>query len=82
MTDIDSLIIGLISFSLLKGISFQEVCHLSNMYLFMNGLKLSKGILKTVCSQFQDSFAFFVNSFIITYANMTWDPAINYSFIF
>ena len=57
MTDLDSLITGLISFSLLKGVSFQEVCHLSKMYLFMNGLKLLKGILKTVCSKFNDSFA-------------------------
>ena len=52
MTVLDSLITGLISFSLLKCVSFQEVCHLSNMYLFMNGLKLLKGILKTVCSKF------------------------------
>ena len=59
MTVLDSLITGLISFSLLKGVSFQEVCHLSNMYLFMNGLKLLKGIVKTVCSKFKDSFAFF-----------------------
>ena len=58
MTVLDSLITGLISFSLLKGVSFQEVCHLSNMYLFMNGLKLLQGILKTVCSKFKDSFAF------------------------
>ena len=28
------------------------------MYQFMNGLKLLKGILKIVCSQFKDSFAF------------------------
>ena len=81
-TDLDSLIIGLISFSLLKSVSFQEVCHLSKMYLFMNGLKLLKGILKTVCSKFKDYFAFFVNSFIIMYANMTWDPAFKYSFMF
>ena len=39
MTDLHSLITGLISFSLLKGVSFQEVRHLSNMYLFMNGLR-------------------------------------------
>ena len=58
MTELDSLITGLISFSLLKGVSFQEVCHLSNMYLFMSSLKLLKGILKTVCSKFKDSFAF------------------------
>ena len=58
MTDLDSLITGLISFSLLKGVAFQEVCHLSNMYLFMNGLKLVKGILKTVCSKFNDSLLF------------------------
>ena len=58
MTDLDSLITGLISFSLLKCVSFQEVCHLSNMYLFMNGLKLLKGILRTVCSKFKDTFAF------------------------
>ena len=58
MTDLDSLIIRLISFCLLKCVSFQEVCHLSKMYLFMNGLKLLKGILKTVCSKFKDSFAF------------------------
>ena len=82
MTVLDSLITVLISFSLLKGVSFQEVCHLSNMYLFTNGLKLLKGILKTVCSQFKISFAFFVNPFIITDANMAWDPAVNYSFIF
>ena len=52
MTDFDSLITGFISFSLLKGVSFQEVCNLSNMYLFMNGLKLLEGFLKTVCSKF------------------------------
>ena len=58
MTDLDSLITGLISFSLLKDVSFQEVCHLSHIYLFMNGLKLLEGILKTVSSKFKDSFAF------------------------
>ena len=46
MTELDSLIIGLISFNLIKGVSFQEVCHLSKMCLFMNGLKLLKEILK------------------------------------
>ena len=59
MTDLESLITGLISFSLLKGVSFQEVCHLSSIYLFMNDLKLLNGILKTICSKFKDYFAFF-----------------------
>ena len=83
MTNLNSLITGLISFSLFKGVSFQEVCHLSNMYLFMNGLKLLKGISKTVCSKFKNSFAFLsTRSLLRNYASMTWDPAVKYSFIF
>ena len=34
MTVLDSLITGLISLSLLKGVSFQEVCHLSNVPVY------------------------------------------------
>ena len=85
MTDLDSLITGLISFSLLIGVSFQEVCHLSNMYLFMNGLKLLKGILNKIKKLFVLNLKIlllFCQPVHYADASMTWDPAINYSFIF
>ena len=50
------------------------------MYLLIIGLKLLKGILKSVWSKFNDCFAFFVSFLGVMNANMVWDPAKDYSF--
>ena len=44
-------------FQLIERVSSNKVCHLSQTYLLIKGLKLLKGILKSVASKFNDSSA-------------------------
>ena len=53
-TELYSPIVGFISKSLLSMLLFYEVCHRSKIYLFIDGLKLEKGILDYVCSNARD----------------------------
>ena len=49
---------GSISFNLLSSALLQIDCHSLKTYSLIKGLKLIKGILKSVCSRLSDSFAF------------------------
>ena len=56
-TDWYSPIVGFMSRSLFPMLLFHEVCHSSNIYLLIDGLKLENGILKEVGSNESDAFA-------------------------